>query len=185
MDSKIPDHAKLVFRGKIFDVYQWEQEMFDGSVEIFERLKRPNTVQVIATQGDKILLSFEEQPGSPARLSLPGGRAEPDEEPLETAKRELLEEGGMVSDDWELYKLYRVGGKIDWSIYLFVARNCRVVAKQQLDAGERIEIRSLLFDDFIQAVSEESFGESHFAIDVLRMRLDPTRLNEFRKKLNR
>ncbi len=34
----IPDHATCVFRGMLFDVYQWQQEMFDGSIETFEML---------------------------------------------------------------------------------------------------------------------------------------------------
>ena len=28
--KKIPNNAKRVFKGVIFDVYQWEQEVFDG-----------------------------------------------------------------------------------------------------------------------------------------------------------
>jgi len=28
---KIPKDAKLVFKGKIFDVYQWQQKVYDGT----------------------------------------------------------------------------------------------------------------------------------------------------------
>lgn len=52
---KIPEDAKLVFKGVIFDVYQWEQEMFDGTYETFEAIKRVGTVQIIPTIGDKAL----------------------------------------------------------------------------------------------------------------------------------
>lgn len=38
----IPENAKLVFKGKIFDTYQWEQEMYDGSRVTFEKIKRPD-----------------------------------------------------------------------------------------------------------------------------------------------
>ena len=65
--------------------------MFDGTTETFEMLKRPNTIEVIATQGDKIYLSKQSQPNKHDYYSLFGGRAEPNEEPLVTAKRELLE----------------------------------------------------------------------------------------------
>ncbi len=44
----IPEQAELKFRGVIFDVYQWPQEMFDGSVETFEMLRRADTVKIIA-----------------------------------------------------------------------------------------------------------------------------------------
>ena len=32
---KLPEQAKKVFDGEIFDVYQWDQEMYDGSTETF------------------------------------------------------------------------------------------------------------------------------------------------------
>lgn len=38
----IPEQAGCVFHGEIFDVYQWQQEMFDGSYERFEMLRRPD-----------------------------------------------------------------------------------------------------------------------------------------------
>ena len=72
--KKIPDHAKRVFQGVIFDVYQWQQELFDGSIETFEALRRPNTLMVIPTMGDTILLAEEVQPGKGRFLSLFGGR---------------------------------------------------------------------------------------------------------------
>src|SRR5215467_9321922 len=32
----IPEHAERVFQGKIFDVYQWPQKLYDGSTATFE-----------------------------------------------------------------------------------------------------------------------------------------------------
>jgi len=32
----VPEEAKLVFKGIIYDVYQWEQKMFDGTFSTFE-----------------------------------------------------------------------------------------------------------------------------------------------------
>ena len=40
----IPPEADRVFRGEIYEVYQWPQKMPDGSVETFEMLRRPDTV---------------------------------------------------------------------------------------------------------------------------------------------
>src|SRR5437868_13556711 len=111
---KIPPEAKLVFSGILFDVYQWQQKMFDGSFETFEMLKRPDTVEIIATNGDKVYMSHQSQPNKANFYSLFGGRKEKGEEPLECAKRELLEESGMSSNNWELYKEYKPLHKIEW-----------------------------------------------------------------------
>lgn len=53
---KIPSEATKVFDGVIFDVYQWQQKMFDGSIETFEMLKRVSTVGIIAIKDDKLAL---------------------------------------------------------------------------------------------------------------------------------
>jgi hypothetical protein len=61
---QIPENAKRVFEGKTFDVYQWEQEMFDGKTKIFERLQRNHSVDVIAVSAEgKIYILEERQPG--------------------------------------------------------------------------------------------------------------------------
>lgn len=157
---KIPAQAKLVFKGIIFEIYQWEQELFDGSSTTFEMIKRPNTSQVIAIRDNKILIAEEEQPNKAPFLSLLGGRQEPNESPLEGAQRELLEEGGLRSADWELIKTYDQFGKIDWEINLYVARDVEQVTKQNLDKGEKIKLREVTFEEFCEIVlGSEFYGQ--------------------------
>jgi ADP-ribose pyrophosphatase len=157
---KIPSHAKLVFKGIIHDVYQWEQELFDGTRKTFEALKRPNTTVVIPLQGDQVVYAKQEQPGHPPYISLFGGRAEEGESPLESAKRELLEETGLTSDDWQELRVFPTPGKIEHGVYYFVARNCQKTGEQQLDGGEKIEIFTAPLDDFIsKIVTAKGFAE--------------------------
>ena len=192
---KFPSNARSVYKGKIFEVFEWEQELYDGTTDTFEALKRPDTIQIIPTRSTsslqsggqagqaKILISREEQPYKPLSDTLLGGRAEEGEEPLITAKRELLEETGLESSDWELLKVFEIDGKIDWTIYLFVARNCKKVAEQNLDAGERIEVREVGFEEFLDTVTHEDFWGQTIANYILRLRLNPEKLEEFKKKL--
>lgn len=155
---KLPPQAKKVFTGVIFDVYQWEQEMYDGTKETFEKLKRADTVTIIATNKDKIFLSREIQPDrNKYFFSNFGGRVDKGEEPLAAAKRELLEEAGMKSDSWTLLTIDSLISKIDWSVYVYVAKNCQKVAPQKLDSGEKIEIIELKFEEFIDKVFEDDF----------------------------
>lgn len=167
MSKKIPAHATCVFKGEIFDVYQWQQELFDGSHATFECLKRRNTVVVIPMQGDTVFYAEQEQPGKPPFISLFGGRAENDEEALETAKRELLEETGLASDDWQQLYAVDLTSKLDWTIYYFVARNCQKVQEPQLDGGEKITLRTTSLDNFISEV----IGNPRFAEKELQHRL--------------
>lgn len=180
--AKIPQHAEKVFTGKIFDVYQWEQEMYDGSTETFEMIKRPNTIEVIATQNDKILLSRQSQPNKHNYLSLFGGRAEEGEPALATAKRELLEESGLESRDWELFKTYEPVHKMEWQVFTYIARNCKKIAEPHLDPGEKIEVIACTFDEFIDLVQDDAYWGTEFTLDVLKMK-DAGKLDQFRKQL--
>src|SRR5262249_7028087 len=94
----LPPDAKCVFKGILFDVYQWEQKMFDGTTATFEKLKRHDTVLVIpVTTGKKIIMLEQEQPARPPFISFPGGRLEESENPLQAVHRELMEETGYAA----------------------------------------------------------------------------------------
>jgi ADP-ribose pyrophosphatase len=156
--SRIPPDAKCVFKGIIFDVWQWPQTMFDGSVEIFEGIRRSSTVSVFALDGNDILYCRQQQPDSKPFLSLFGGRIDAGEAPLEAAKRELLEESGLASDDWILIHTYTSPGKIEWQNNYFVARDCRKVTEPRPDAGEKIEcLRAPLAEFLTRIVADPAF----------------------------
>lgn len=182
--SKIPPQAKSVFKGEIFEVFQWPQKMFDGSEAIFEMIKRPYTTQVIATRNNKILLSEEEQPNKGFFISIFGGRQEPNEDALTGAKRELLEEGGLASQDWEHFITYTSPGKIDWEIAIHIAHNVQTVSEVNLDAGEKITFREVTFEEFVEIVisNYKEFGQ--FAFDLLHWKYeDPKKLDAFKQQL--
>jgi len=181
---KIPPQAKKVFTGVMFDVYQWEQEMFDGSKETYEAVKRPYTVQIIALQGDHVLISSEVQPGRPPFLTLFGGRMEEGEDPLEAAKRELREESGLESDQWELLHVFQSPiVKIDWDLYLYVAHDCRKSAETHLDAGEKIEVKSLSYDEFVDTLSSKDFRGRELMYELLKPEVTLTQRAQFKKRL--
>lgn len=187
INNELPANSKMVFKGKIFDVWQWEQKMYDGTIEIFEKLRRPNTAQVITVVGDKILIQTQEQPDRKKSFnSIPGGRCDGDEDPLAAAKRELLEETGYVSDDWELWREENPAVKIIWTVYTYVARNCRYEQLPHLDAGEKIATRLVSFDEFLMLSEDPSFYErKDLCCALIRARFDKKYREEFRKLLFR
>jgi len=181
---KIPKSAKRVFKGDIFDVYQWPQKMFDGSTKTFEMLKRPGTVEIIAIRGKKVVVCRQKQPQNKSYYhSLFSGRMDKKgENPLQTAKRELLEESGMTSDDWRLFKVYMPVSKMEWSVYVYIAHNCVYTKKQNLDGGEKIKIQEISFDDFFKLMMNDAFSVKQLATDIMRMKLEG-KLIQFKKML--
>lgn len=156
--------------------------MFDGSTAVFEKLKRADTVNVIAVVGQKILLLQQKQPDWKKRKNtLAGGRVGEEESPLAAAKRELLEEAGYVSRDWVLWKKINPYGKIAWTVYNFVARDCVRVQPPELDVGEKIKTKLVAFNEFLMLSEDPGFYEGELKSSLLRARLD----KEYQKELKR
>lgn len=183
--KKIPEHAKKVFAGEIFDVFQWDQELFDETKLIFEALKRSDTVTVIPiTEDGRIMLIEEEQPHMPLHLKNITGKVDRGENAEEAAKRELLEETGYVCKEMVLWYEQNIMSKIDWTIHVFIAKGCRKVAEQNLEGGERITPILLSFDEFIEKVCEEDFPNLALKVKILEAKLDAEKMMELRKLLS-
>jgi ADP-ribose pyrophosphatase len=137
----IPDEAERVFEGVIFDVYQWQQELFDGSFRTFEYLKRADTVMILAVVDDKLVITFDEQPGRGPLYTEPGGRVDSaDDSTLAAAQRELKEETGYSFEKWKLVDVVAAGGKMEYFCYTYVAYGSYEQSQPELDPGEKIEV---------------------------------------------
>ena len=151
MARKIPSYAEKVFTGALHDVYQWRREMFDGSFQIFEGLRRRDAVVVIAiTNGKKIVMNYESQPGSGSFFGLPSGESEQDDL-LGEAQRELEEETGYTSNQWK--KLYTSDilnyDMMEWNNHVYIAKHCNLNGRRSNDPGERIHTKLVSFEEFI------------------------------------
>jgi ADP-ribose pyrophosphatase len=178
----IPDDAKLAYEGKIFSVYQWPQALFDGSHNIFEMLKRTDTVTAICITQDKILSIKDEQPHLGPRLSFPGGRVDDsDSDTLAAAKREILEETGYSFKTWKLVKVHQPYRKIEWFVYVYLATDELSKQEPNLDAGEKIEVMPMEFNELKELIirGEGYLGESQDIFKELASLDDLIQLNEF------
>lgn len=180
----MPPHAQRVFKGKIFDVYQWEQDAYDGSKHTFEKIKRLDTAVVIPIlPTGKIIISKQEQPLRAPFYGFLGGRIEEGEDPFLAAKRELSEESGYESEHWSLYSAVQPVTKIDWAIYTFIARGVIKTHEPELDGGEKISLIEVTFEEFIDMCADGTLHEEELQIAALRAKLDPQKMQELKNKI--
>lgn len=180
----IPQNAQKVFQGVLFDVYQWEQELFDGSFQTYEKLKRPDTVLIIPVipEGNIIMLD-EEQPGKVPFTSVPGGKIDKNEEPLEAAKRELMEETGFEANNYIFWFAIQPISKIDWTIYVYIAKGCKKANQPRLEAGEKINIKMVTLDQFMNQTLQENFRDQEIKMKVMEAKIYPEKMAELKELL--
>jgi len=138
--------SRTVYDGKIIDVRVERYRYADGEEADREIVRHEGAAAVVAVDDDHLWLVRQprEPVGDPDSLELPAGRLDVDgEEPLEAAKRELAEEIGKRSDDWEHLTTYRSSvGFTDEVVHVFLASGVAddPDAEPSADENERIEI---------------------------------------------
>ncbi|MFC1780212.1 NUDIX hydrolase [Patescibacteria group bacterium] len=180
--SILPKNAKKVFGGEIFNIYQWQQKMFDGSFKTFEMIKRTDTVVTIPTTKDnKIVIEQQEQPNNELFNSFPGGRVDKKEDIDLAALRELEEETGYSPKKIKLWKTIQPSSKYDWLVYFFITQQCELTSKQKLDSGERIKVKLIDLDELIELYIQDDFRDLETRPDFMKAFYDKNYKEELRK----
>lgn len=182
----IPENAKRVFKGVLYDVYQWEQELFDGTKATFEALDRPDTIEIIPVlPNGHILVQKEWQPDTRPFIDFPGGRIDEGETFGQAAKRELLEETGYEASDWHLWMTFHPILRINWDIAVFIAKGLKKVANPNPDAGEKFEPLEYSFEDLLTIPDNPDFRSLSGPViqELIRAKYDPRKQVELKKRL--
>jgi 8-oxo-dGTP pyrophosphatase MutT (NUDIX family) len=176
-NKQLPETAQNVFTGKFFSIYQWPQELYDGSVVTFERAKRPDTAGVIAITPDKkILVTRQEQPALEPFWGLLGGVVDPGETPAQAAARELLEEGGYQAERWTEWCSFRPSSRVDWRIHTFIAHAVTKIQDPTPEPGEKIVVHAIRFDEFFELVQQDDFRNQEVALQMMKAMLNPEKM---------
>jgi len=145
--------------------------MFNWKKKIFEKAERSDTIDVIAVTKDwKILILEEKQPWREPFYWLVWWTCEENEQPIETAKRELLEETWMNTQVLELFWSYKISSKLAYESHIFIAKDCEKIQDQNLDDwGEIIKLKEMNWKEFLNFVASDKFKVKEFALEALKM----------------
>jgi 8-oxo-dGTP pyrophosphatase MutT (NUDIX family) len=145
---------------------------------------RQDAVVIIPTIKNKIAIIKQRQPQTKWFYSLPSGRMDKKgESPKKAALRELLEETGMKPKSIRLWKTYYSTGKVINTVYVFIAQNCEIIAKQNLDDGEKIKVNQYNFDEFLELSDKADCFYGVLTEDILKARIHPKLKNLLKKQI--
>jgi len=168
-ETEDPQHWRVRNREQVLNgdpwLRVWREDLTlpDGrEVEAFFKIEMPDYVVIVATTVDDQILTLRGYKHGPRRIctSLPAGFIERGEDPLDAARRELLEETGHVADTWEpLGHFVNDGNRGGGSGHLYLARAARPAAEPNSGDLETVTIELISLEDLVQSTATGAIGD--------------------------
>lgn len=133
--------SEVAYEGHFLKVQRDTVRLPDGKFSKREFIKHPGAVVVLPLMDDGSVL-LERQYRYPLQnvfIEFPAGKIDPNEDPLECAKRELEEETGYTAAEWQFVcTIHNAIAYSDEHLDIFIARGL-TAGERKLDDGEFLE----------------------------------------------
>lgn len=130
--------SEYIYKGKILNLRKDDIVLPDGKPAIREIVEHSGGSCVLCEKDGKVFMVKQfRYPFKKVLLELPAGKLNDGEDPLETAKRELKEEAGIVAEKLEkIFEIYPSTGYTEEKIYIYRAVGNLVEESNLLDEDE-------------------------------------------------
>lgn len=160
--------SEKLYEGKIINLRIDTVELPDKKYSKREIVEHPGGVAIVGITDENEILLVKQYRKAVDRvlLELPAGKIEVNEEPKETAFKELKEETGYSTENLEyLLEFYTSPGFSTEKVYIFLAGNMEK-GEQELESGEYIEVESYKIDDLIKMIKKGEIIDSKTIIGI-------------------
>ena len=162
---------KEIYDGRIVHLHVDEVELPDGRKSVREVVDHVDGVCIAAEneQGELMFVRQYRYPCAKVVLELPAGKLEPGEDPMECAKRELLEETGAISDHFiYLGKVYASPGFCNEAIHLYYTR-IKEMGEMQPDDGEFLNVETIGVEKAVQMCVDGTIEDAKTVSALLKV----------------
>jgi 8-oxo-dGTP pyrophosphatase MutT (NUDIX family) len=165
-----PEKQTLHFRGRVITVTTDEVVLPNGYRAELEVVHHPGGAAVVAIDAQErvCLLRQYRYVADGWIWELPAGKLEPNEPPLTTAQRELIEEAGVSARHWEsLESYFSSPGIFTEVLHLYLATEIEP-AVAALESAEVIEVHWLPFAEACERAASGEIRDGKTAIGLMR-----------------
>ncbi len=163
--------SKTLYKGKVFDLKLDAVKLPNGETAMRETVNHPGAVCVAAMNSQKEIAFVKQYRSACMKtlLELPAGKLERGEIPLNSAKRELSEETGIIGKEFKsLGYIYVTPGYSNEIIHLYA---CKVESqgKQNLDTDEFVESIFIKQEKALDMVLNDEIHDAKTQICILKL----------------
>lgn len=148
------ENVQGIHNGRVVNFHVDDITLCNGEKATRECVDHPGGVGIIALTDDECVYMVRQfrYPYKESIYEIPAGKREKGEDPLETGKRELQEECGVVAENYiDLGKIYPSPGYTNEEIYLYAATGLTEV-EQNLDEDEFLQATKMKLTTLIAKI---------------------------------
>ena len=165
----MPSVPQILLTTSRFQVVQEQQTTASGELRPREIVRHPGAVVIVPLLDDGRVCLIRNYRISVKQtlIELPAGTREPNEEPIVTAQRELIEETGFRCEQIvPLHSFYLSPGILDERMHAFVATGL-TPGPTALEAGEEINNLLVPFDEAIAMIFRGEIQDAKTIVALL------------------
>ena len=167
--EETPLSEDLVWRGRIFDVHRMDVRVAGGNLAQRDIVRHPGAVAIVALTDDGRICLVRQYRAPIGRITveLPAGKLDPGEDPIDCARRELLEETGMEAGKLAfLTSLATSVGFTDELIHLYMATELSFKGSSP-DADEYLNVDLVDVGELVDAVLDGKVEDAKTIVGAL------------------
>ena len=148
------ENVQGIYNGRVVNFHVDDITLCNGEKATRECVDHPGGVGIIALTDDEYVYMVRQfrYPYKESIYEIPAGKREKGEDPLETGKRELQEECGVVAENYiDLGRIYPSPGYTNEEIYLYAATGLTEV-EQNLDEDEFLQATKMKLTTLIAKI---------------------------------